>query len=107
MPHYLDISTDVHVLSPPNRKESFFGGGGFRLDTGICDPLPSEQLDGFYSYSIIKSLSLVSPWLANMNILVLEIMAKHWGPAQNLNFLENDCDDFDWVSAMCGEHLSK
>jgi hypothetical protein len=36
----------------------------------MCTSLVSEEFDGFYSYSVVKSLSIIGQYSVNMNIAV-------------------------------------
>jgi hypothetical protein len=59
----------------------------------VCTLMAPEQLDGFYSYSIFMSLTIIGRCSVNVNILTSKTEAFHSDPQrQNCNFLENDCN---------------
>jgi hypothetical protein len=61
----------------------------------ICVSLASERLEGFYSYSAFKSLSIIGRFPVNMNIPAPKTGALLLGPqSQNADFLENRTNDF-------------
>lgn len=58
--------------------------------------LASERLEGFYSYTAFKSLSIIGRFPVNMNIPAAKTGAVLLGPhPQNAGFLENCSSDFD------------
>jgi hypothetical protein len=64
----------------------------------MCASLAREQLDGFYSYSEFKSLSILCHCLENVIILAPKIVVPHGVPqAQNLDFLKKCLKNFDYI----------
>jgi hypothetical protein len=81
------ILTDLYFLSPLEyAKVSFF----FCMPSlcvcnvspyvWVCASLASERLEGFYSYSLFKSLSIVGRYPMNINILAPKIGVIQVGP---------------------------
>jgi hypothetical protein len=62
----------------------------------------------FYSYSVFKGLYVLGQYPVNLNIPNSKIQALQEGrKTQNGNFLENGCNDFDYISVIIyGESLS-
>jgi hypothetical protein len=56
----------------------------------MCASLAAEEFDGFYSYSVFKSLLIITQCLVKMNILAQKIGApKMDSKKQKCEFLEN------------------
>jgi hypothetical protein len=60
----------------------------------MCAFLLPERLDGFYSYSVFKTLPVIGRFPINMNIPVTKIGALK---TQNSYFLYNGYNDFDQI----------
>jgi hypothetical protein len=68
----------------------------------MCASPAPERLDGFYSYSVIKNLSVIARCPVNMNLKsCMNILAPKNGALsdgllkQNGDFLENCSENFD------------
>jgi hypothetical protein len=62
----------------------------------MCTSLLPEESDGFYSYLVFMSSSIVGQCPINMNILTTKTGILQIGlRKQNYDFLENDPNDFD------------
>jgi hypothetical protein len=86
----LEILMDLHIFSTPE-YEVVFG----MLPVCMCTSLVSERLEGFYFYSVFRSLSILGQCLVNINILAPKIGALHRGlQAQNTDFLKNESNNF-------------
>jgi hypothetical protein len=74
----------------------------------VCMNVHLSRLNGFYSYSVCKSLSVICRCPTNMNIL-----ARKYGvpsdkpPKQNGDFLENVYKGSDYISVLYGDYLPK
>jgi hypothetical protein len=88
----LDVLADLHVLSTPEYEKVAFG----MLCVCLCAPVAPERLDGFYSYSIFKSLLVISLYPVDMNILApqIRVLNRPHPRTQNCNFVENGTYDF-------------
>jgi hypothetical protein len=63
------------------------------MDGWMCTSVDPERLDGFYSYSVFESLSIIGRCLLNMNILVPKIRALKMGlEKQDSDFFNNRID---------------
>jgi hypothetical protein len=66
----------------------------------MCVSLTPERLNGFCSYSVFKSLSIIGWRPVNINILALQIIK--W-----IFFLKNVSNDFDSIGLIHVHHLAK
>jgi hypothetical protein len=61
----------------------------------VCLSLSPVRLDGFYSYSVLKNLSIIDRYPVAMNIVAPKIWALQIGPeVHNVDFLENGSNSF-------------
>jgi hypothetical protein len=96
---YLEVLTELYDFNTPE-----YGNSRFRYTTcrSVCRyvymciclelcmylSLAPEWLDGFYSYSVIKGLSILGGCQVNLNILDPKIRANQMGhQTQNCDFL--------------------
>jgi hypothetical protein len=86
--------THFKVFSRSEYKEVGFGMScaGFYLSVYQVP----DQLDGFYLYSVLKSLSVIGQCLVNMNILAPKIEVCQMRPKKQRPFLKkNGYNDFE------------
>jgi hypothetical protein len=77
------------------------------MDGWLCASLEPERFNGIYSYSILKSLSVIGWWPKNTNILTPKIRAPQMDPKRlNGDFLENGYMDFDQILVIGGDSLN-
>jgi hypothetical protein len=94
---------DLHVFGLSKYDKVVLGMSPAQMV--VCVP---KWLDQFYLYTILMSLSFIGGCMVNMNILVEKIGALHICPKnQNSDFLQDSSNDFDSISVICGDHLSK
>jgi hypothetical protein len=74
----------------------------------ICASPASELFNGFYSYSVLKSVFAMGLCPVNMNILAQEIMVFQMSPnTQNDDFPQNGCNGFYQIVLFYGDRLPK
>jgi hypothetical protein len=71
----------------------------------MCASLAPELLDGFYSCSVFKSLSILGRCPVNLNIPYPKQAISRWAPAKNRDFIENRLNDSDSISVVHGDHI--
>jgi hypothetical protein len=98
----LEILTGLNVFK---RTEFEKAASWYAVCLHVCMnvSLAPERLNGFYSYSIFESLSIISRCSVNMDIPSLKILALQMGiKTQNYGFLKKGCNDFDSISVTYG-----
>jgi hypothetical protein len=67
----------------------------------MCASLRPELLDGFYSHSVFKSLSVIGWCLVNTNIVAPKTGALLSGPETHYFYYpENSYNNFDYISIV-------
>jgi hypothetical protein len=78
------------------------------MDGSMCANLVLERFVGFYSYSVLNSLSVTGRCPMNMNSLAPKrLILQVSPPKQNGDFLENTSTSFDQMPAICGDYRPK
>jgi hypothetical protein len=71
----------------------------------ICALRTSQRLNGFYSYLVLKTLSLVGRCSVNTNILASKIGVLHMSlKTKKGHFLDNGSNNFDYMSVIQGNN---
>lgn len=81
----VEISIDLHVFNHLNPKRSFHNAVLISVCLCVCmSSLASERFDGFYSYSVFKSLFNLGRWPVNMNNLAPKLEALYRAPKDKI-----------------------
>jgi hypothetical protein len=74
---------------------------------GRASPVP-ERLDGFYSHSVLNSLSMLGQCLKNLKVPTPKTGALQRAPEKkNCDFLKTSQINFYYISVIHGNHIPK
>jgi hypothetical protein len=102
----LELLTGLNVFTHPNLEKA---GSWYAVCLCVCMnvSLAPEHLNGFYSYSISESLSILRRCPVNVGIPSPKILALQMGvKPQNCGFLKKGCTDFDSISITYGDRYT-